>query len=123
MTPTPEVEAAWAECEAEWENTARHDKLFELVTAHDCFAFAAGKYKARAGDPIADRALERIRKAATAKMMATATTRERSERTPFRATMALMIFLMVAAIAGLAYVASMKKHSPLPPPPPTSTNR
>ena len=122
MTPTPEVEAAWAACEAEWDNASRHDKLFELVTANDCFAFAAGKYKARAGDAIADRALERIRKAAMAKMMATGTARKESERTPFRATMALMIFLLVAAIAGLGYVASMKKHSPLPPPPPTHTN-
>jgi hypothetical protein len=123
MKPTPEVEAAWAGCEAEWDNAARHDKLFELTAQHDCFAYAAGKYKTRAGDPIADRALERIRKAATAKLMATATTREGSARTPYRATMAFLIFLMVAAIAGLGYVASMRKHSPLPPPPPTPANR
>lgn len=120
MTPTPEVEAAWAACEQAWDDPKRHDAFFALVAQHDCFAYAAGKYKARAGDATADKQLERVRKAVTAKMMATSGGRSDATRKPYRSTIALMVVLFVAAIAGLAYVANL--HGQRPPPPPTPTS-
>jgi hypothetical protein len=113
------VSAAWNACEQHWDDTARHDALFALVAQHDCFAYAANRYKTRAGDAIADRQLERIRKAAIAKMMATGSARPDSHQKPFRATLALVVLLLVAAVAGLAYVANMHGAAPPPPPPPT----
>ena len=122
MTASPEVEAAWARCEQDWDNQAHHDALFQLAAAQDAFPFIASKYKPRAGDPAADRALERIRKAAVAKMMATGSSRDEAERKPFRATVVALIFLMIAVFALLGYVATMRnKHQrSLPPPAPTN---
>jgi hypothetical protein len=120
MTPPPEVEAAWATCEEAWHEADRHDAFFALVAKHDCFAYAAGKYKARAGDAVADKHLERVRKAATAKMMATSVGRPDAARKPYRAAIAFIVLLLVMAIAGLAYVANMRGRQPQPPPTPAS---
>lgn len=122
MTEPPEaVAAAWAACEQAWDEPARHDAFFALVVQHDCFAFAASRYKLRAGDAIADRQLERVRKAATAKLMATGSARrDPTASKPYRATIALIVLMLVVAIAGLAYVANLKGGAhPPPPPPPT----
>ena len=118
------LEAAWARCEKQWDDSAAHEALFQLAVAQDSFAFIAGKYKTRAGDETADRALERIRKAAVAKMMATGTRREDAERKPFRITLAVSVFLVIAAFAALAYVATMRNQHArsLPPPAPTNTS-
>ena len=120
MTPPAEVEAAWANCEEAWHEADRHDAFFALVVQHDCFAYAAGKYKARAGDAVADRQLERVRKAATAKMMVSSTGRSDATHKPYRASIAFIVLLLVAAIAGLAYVANMRGQHPQPPPTRTS---
>jgi len=120
MTPTPEVEAAWAACEQAWDDAKAHDAFFALVTQHDCFAYAAGRYKSRAGDAVADKQLERVRKAATAKMMATSLGRPDASRKPYRASIALIVLLFVMAIAGLAYVANMRSRQPQAPPTPAS---
>ncbi len=124
MKPTAEVEAAWTACEEAWGEPKRHDAFFALAAQHDCFAFAAGKYKARAGDATADAQLERIRKAAVAKMMVTGSARDAQQGRPYRATVALIVLMLVAALGGLAYVASLRHGGrPPPPPPPTPTSR
>jgi len=120
MTEPPEpVRAAWDACEQQWDEPARHDAFFALVAQHACFAYAAARYKVRAGDAIADRQLERVSKAATATMLATASARpDAKQRAPYRAVVALIVLMLVAALAGLAYVANMKR-GPAQPPPPT----
>jgi hypothetical protein len=69
------LEAAWQRAVEQWDDPARHEVLIGLVAQHSAFAWAAAKYKARAGDPIADAQLERLRKSVTATMLATATVR------------------------------------------------
>jgi hypothetical protein len=109
MTPPESVTAAWAACEEHWDDAARHDAFFALAAQYDCFAYAASKYKPRAGDAAADRALDRIRKAAVAKMMASSTAHVDPHKSkPYRATLALIVLMLVAALAGLAYVANMR---------------
>ena len=46
------IEAAWARTVERWDDPARHEALLGLVAQHSAFAWAAGKYKERAGDPI-----------------------------------------------------------------------
>ncbi len=117
------VVAAWAACEEHWDDIARHDAFFVLVAQHDSFAYAANRYKSRAGDAIADRQLERVRKAVFAKMMATGTGRVEGGPKPYRATVALIVLLLVAAVAGLAYVANMRGQGHDAPPPPTPASQ
>lgn len=97
------VEAAWARAVERWEDPARHEALLGLVAQHSAFAWAARKYKERAGDPIADAQLERLRKSATATMLATAAKRPESKDGPYKRTMLLGVLLLVMLALGLVY--------------------
>ncbi|MEO8843166.1 MAG: hypothetical protein ABI591_11495 [Kofleriaceae bacterium] len=104
MTPPPAVvTAAWDEVIAHWDEPARHDTLLGLVVANNCFAWAAGRYKAKAGDPIADKNLERLRKAATVTMMATAAPRPDESKVPYRNAMLVLIVLAILMGVGVIY--------------------
>ena len=101
--PEP-VRAAWAHLADAWSEPARHDAFVALVAQHNCYAWAAARYKERADDPIAARQLERLRRATTAALLATATTRKApAEGTPYKSTMTVLVALVVAAICGLVY--------------------
>jgi hypothetical protein len=101
--PPPEVTAAWDLAVAGWEEPKRHDDVIALVAKHSCFAWAAARYKERAGDPIADKQIERVRKAATATMMATATARPEPASIPYRNTMLILLVLVILIGVGLVY--------------------
>jgi hypothetical protein len=100
--PDPVV-AAWQAAVDAWDDSARHDAVIAQVAQYSCYAWAAARYKERAGDPVADRQLERLRRAATANMLATATARPDKEPTPYRATLIMFVVLVLAAIGGLVY--------------------
>jgi len=97
------VLAAWKGAVDAWDDPARHEAVIAQVAQYSCFAWAAARYKERAGDPIAERQLDRLRRAATATMLATATARPNKEPTPYRATVVLFVVLVLAAIGGLIY--------------------
>lgn len=97
------VEAAWARAVERWDDRARHEALLGLVAQHSAFAWAAGKYKERVGDPIADAQLERLRKSATATLLATATKKPESKDGPYKRTMLLGVLLLVMLALGLVY--------------------
>jgi hypothetical protein len=102
--PVPEaVTSAWEAAVAAWDDPKRHDAVIALVAKHSCFAWAAARYKERAGDPVADQQLERVRKAATATMLATAAARPETAATPYRNTMMILIALMILIAVGLVY--------------------
>ena len=115
MSPTPEVEAAWAACEQAWDDPKTHDAFFALVAQHDCFAFAAGKYKARAGDAVADKQLERLRRAATATMMATATAKPAKQRQPYRGLVVVLICMLLAMVVAWFATRSIRDNQAAPP--------
>ena len=101
--PEP-VKAAWEDAVAHWDDPAKHTALLGLVAQHNCFAWAAARYKERAGDAVADKQLERLRTSAVATMFATSAAHKKDEPTPFRATLILMIALLVALVVGLVVV-------------------
>jgi hypothetical protein len=111
---TDALEAAWRACEERWDDPKAHDAFLALASAQSGYPYAAGRYKSRAGDETADRMLERLRKAALAQMMATATPRDKQRGKPYQMTAVLLIVLMVAAIAGLVYATRLPRHAAPP---------
>jgi len=108
--PDPVV-AAWDQAVANWDDPARHDALLAQVATFSCFAWAAARYRERAGDPVADKALERLRKAATATMLATATVRKDEEKVPYRNAILILIALVILIAVGMIY-AKARDHAP-----------
>lgn len=113
--PPEAVTAAWHAVEEAWSEQPRHDAFLALVSQHNCFAYAAARYRERAGDDIADRMQDRVRRAATATMFATASRRDDATPRSYRLSVGLLVFLVIAVFAGLAYVANLRVHSKLPP--------
>jgi hypothetical protein len=97
------VRAAWQHVSAAWADDAKHDQLFQLAASHNAYAWAAGRYRTRGRDPIAVRQLERLRKAAEATLLATATVRADATSRPYRGTAGVLITLVVVVAAGLLY--------------------
>jgi uncharacterized Zn finger protein (UPF0148 family) len=100
--PEP-VRAAWTRATAAWSDAARHDELLRLVATHDAYAWAAGRYRTRGGDVIARRQLDRLRRAAEATLLASATARPDAAARPYRATRRVLAVLIVMIAAGAVY--------------------
>lgn len=100
---TANLEAAWMQTTSEWTNPAVHDELFRLVHLHDAWMWAARSYreyaKAHAGDPIAARQLKKLQ----GYLMVTLMPREKPVRNPYRATISILVMLMLALGAGTAF--------------------
>jgi hypothetical protein len=96
---------AWARAAEAWNDPARHDELLRQVAAHRCYAWAAGRYRTRGGDPIAERQLDRLRRAAEATLLAGATVRRDTAAGPYRATVGVLAVLIAAVVVGLVYAA------------------
>src|SRR5262245_43422470 len=111
----PEVAAAWDRVIEGWDDAERHDALLRRVAQHDAYAWAAGKYREakraapaspspfrsypdHAVDAVADRQLERMRRAAEATLYASASAREERARSPYRATTAILAMFIFAII-------------------------
>ncbi|HEU0033814.1 MAG TPA: hypothetical protein VFQ53_24470 [Kofleriaceae bacterium] len=108
--------AAWERAVEQWDDASRHDEVMRLVAQHDAYAWAAARYRTRAGDPIGDRQLERVRKAAEVTLFATASQRrEPTGQKPYRALTTVMVLLVVAAIGGLLYATVVRDRSSTPP--------
>ena len=111
-----DIEAAWQTVIEGWENPARHELFMGLVAKHSEFSWAASKYKERAGDAIADKQLERVRKAATASLLATAA--KKPEGTPYKRTIVIfmvLLLLIILALVGLMLVHDARPRSSAPP--------
>ena len=108
------VVAAWDQATAAWEDRSKHDALLALVATHSCYAWAASRYKTRAGDPVADEQIERLRKAATANLLATAAARPEQVSMPYRNTLLVLVVLLFMIVLGVIY-ATVKSRSHEPP--------
>jgi len=98
----PSVQAAWDAAVAAWDDPAKHAALLGLVAQHDCFAWAAARYKERAGDPIADKQLERLRTSAVAAMFAQSS-RKKDDKQPYRQTLVLLAALLLMLVLALVF--------------------
>lgn len=107
--------AAWEAVLAGWDTQARHDAFIQAVAAAGVFAWAAGQYqearRQRAGDPIATRQLERVRRTAEAAMLASAAVR-RDEKAPYRSAIAILVMMVVVLVAGALYARFMRDTRP-----------
>ena len=103
MVPEP-VQTAWDDAVAHWDDPAKHQAVLGLVAQHNCFAWAAARYKERAGDPVADQQLERLRSSAVATMFAHANTRKKEPPQPYRQTLFLFVALLLALAMGMVFV-------------------
>jgi hypothetical protein len=99
----PAVEAAWRRAIEAWGEQARHDEVLRQVATHDAYAWAARRYRARGADAVAERALARLRRAAAATLLASATARAAPAATPYRAAWAVLGILVLVIVAGLLY--------------------
>jgi hypothetical protein len=107
---TPAVQAAWDDAVAHWDDPAKHTALLGLAAQHDCFAWAAARYKERAGDPIADKQLEKLRNAAVAAMFAKAPRKQDTE-TPYRSTLVVLAALLLILVLGLVFVTILHNNA------------
>jgi hypothetical protein len=106
--------AAWDRALEAWADQARHDEVMRLVTANDAYAWAAQRYRSKPGDPIGERMLDRIRKSAEATLMASRAERKDTAPKAYRATVALLVFLLIAAVAGLIYTTMLRNRTAEP---------
>ena len=109
MSPPESVQKAWDDAVAHWDEPAKHALLLGLVAQHACYAWAAAKYKERAGDAIADKQLERLRSSAVAALMTTSKPKA-SEQQPYRQTLVLFAALLLILVLGLVFVTIIKSN-------------
>jgi hypothetical protein len=104
------VQQAWDDAVAHWDEPGKHAALLGLVAQHGLYAWAAANYKARAGDPVADKQLERLRSSAVAAMMATST-RKPKEDQPYRSTLIVLAALLLILVLGLVFATILKTNA------------
>jgi hypothetical protein len=107
--PEP-VRAAWAHATAGWSDAARHEALLQLVVTYNAYAWAAGRYRARGRDPVAQHQLDRLRRATEAALLAGATVRRAQARQSHPATVGVLAALIVAIAIGLGYAIVVRDH-------------
>jgi hypothetical protein len=107
--PDP-VREAWARAAAAWDDDARHDDLLGLVASHNTYAWAAGRYRTRGDDAIARRQLDRLRRAAEATLLASATVRPAAGTRPYRGAAGVLAVLVVVTIIGVLYAVVLRDH-------------
>lgn len=119
------VAAAWERVVASWDEPAGHDALLALISQHGAYAWGAARYRdaarERPGDPVAARQLERLRRATELTLLATATRPKDRTAGPYRASTAVLVVLVVAALAGLLYATVVGDRRPAGDAPPAAT--
>ena len=121
---------AWDRVKERWEDTAAHDELLRLTTLHGCYAWVAARYrevKADAGPPfreagsardaIAERQLDRIRRAAEVALLTSGSPRPDKGSKAYQSTKLMLGLVIMLIIAGLAYAAYQRMNSSTPEPP------
>jgi hypothetical protein len=107
-----DVNRAWERAVEQWDDVARHDALLAVVVQHSEFAWAAARYKERGDDAIAKERLERLGKAATATMFATAKVRETPDSSPYKKMMLWLVAMVVMLVVGLLFARIVVNNRP-----------
>lgn len=109
------VHQAWARATAQWSDPAVHDELLRLVVTNNCYAWAAGRYRTREpADPVAQRQLERLRRAAEVTLLASAAVRPDAGSRPYRSVGSVLAVLVVVIVAGLLYATVIRGRGAQP---------
>ena len=107
------VEEAWQRAIEGWNDAARHEELLQQVAATDSYAWVAARYRQRGPDVIAARQLARLRCAAEATLLASATAHPDATAPPYRATRRVLALLITTIAAGALYAMVIRDH-PMP---------
>jgi len=102
---------AWTHTTTHWHDPAAHDELLRLVVANNCYAWAAGRYRTRERDAVAERQLERFRRAAEVTLLASATARPDAASKPYRSATTVLAILIILIAAGLVYATVARDHA------------
>jgi hypothetical protein len=110
-----ELHAAWARCLAAWAEPAGHERFAELTARSGAYAWAARQYRAagrtRAGDPIVASQLTRLARMTEATLRASAAPRPTgAPAKPYRATLAVLVLVVVIAGAGVVWAMLPRDH-------------
>jgi hypothetical protein len=102
------LDEAWQCAVGAWDDAAHHDKLLELATTHDGYAWLAARYRERieanpAQSTVAKARLERLQKVIVARLMMSAAQRPAQEARPYRATIAMLGVLILAILGSSVY--------------------
>ena len=109
--------AVWEHLGSAWDDPARHDAFVALVAEHGCYAWAAARYRERAGDAIADRQLARLKDIAVERLTPPARAKPKSLGV-VRLFGVLAAALFVTVVFGFLYVSTCDSGSDKPVPPP-----
>lgn len=105
--PTASLGAAWAACEAAWDDDAAHERAALAALPTGDFGWLAKRYRAvlreRPDDAVAQARLDVLTRRAQAALLATATPKR--ERSPRKLPLVALI-VVIAAIAGTALYAA-----------------
>lgn len=126
-----EVRAAWDHAVAHWDDQAAHDALFSRTAQHQAYAWTAARYREASerqpsesapyrqsveGSPDALAHLERVRKAAEATLMVTATAHRANQRTPYVSSWLVLGLVAVMIFVGLVLAMHLRDREPENPP-------
>jgi hypothetical protein len=112
------VQDAWARVHASWDDPRAHDELFALTAQHSCYAWTAARYRevrADKGAASTDPRLERVRKAAEATLLATASVRPRTGKQPYGTSAVVLVIAIIMIVIGLMFAASRPTRPPTAP--------
>lgn len=117
--PPPEVEAAWREALAAWDDAGAHDRFCKAAARAEAFAYAGRVYRQAArrrgpDDPRAQAGLERVRRMAEAAWLSRPPgVGADGGPTPYRGAASLLLALvLLAGLGGLGFmiIRSLKQH-------------
>jgi hypothetical protein len=99
---------AWDRARAQWDDTAAHDELLRLTTLHGCYAWVAAQDRkvqgeSEAGDAVAERQLERVRRAAEAALLASGAPRAAPKNKTYQSTILLLGLIVIMILIGIIY--------------------
>ncbi|HTR51929.1 MAG TPA: hypothetical protein VMJ10_14535 [Kofleriaceae bacterium] len=117
--PVPEaVRAVWQHLGEAWDDPARHDAFVALVAEHGCYAWAAARYRERAGDPIADRQLARLKDVAVDRLLPPSRAKKPKSLGVVRLFGVLAAAVVLTLVLGFLYLSTCDSgsHQPVPPP-------
>jgi hypothetical protein len=118
------VRAAWdaLDAPATWDQDDRHAAFMRIVVDENAFAWAAQQYRARKPDPRAQTMLERVRKAAEARLVASASARP-EPKSVFHSVKILIAGAVMMVIALLLILQFLKGKQHAQPPAKAPTHK
>ncbi len=107
---------AWERVKAHWDDAAAHDELLRLTTLHGCYSWAVSRYREVRGeagppfreigdarDPVAERQLDRLRRAAEVALLTTASPRPDKGPSSYASAKLILGIVIMLILVGLAY--------------------